>query len=124
MIRGERRYRLRQTRISAQVWQRLQARITKADIGLAVLQFISQRSAGSKKKERLGRRSPSAAHRKAQSPDVSLQFGCESRLAPAARLSTIRLPRASLPELLQVRLIPPENIAFRLFYVGDTDGVR
>ena len=54
MIRGERRYRLRQTRIGGRVSQRLPARITKADIGSAVLQFISQRSAGIQKEGTTG----------------------------------------------------------------------
>ena len=57
MISGERRCRLRQTRIGARGSQRSLVRITKVDIGSAALQFISQRSEGSKKKKRLCRRS-------------------------------------------------------------------
>jgi hypothetical protein len=52
MISGERRCRLRQTRIGARGSQRSLVRITKADIGSEASQFISQLSEALKKRRR------------------------------------------------------------------------
>ena len=81
---------LRQTRIGAQVSQRLPARITKAGIGSAVLRFISQRSAGSKKKERLRR-----SRRR--------RVGKRPRLKSAATVDRFR-GEVFLPKACQARL--------------------
>ncbi len=46
-------------------------------------------------------------------------IGRDSPLRFAARFSSRRLPGASLPKLLQVRLIPAKNVALRLLNIGN-----
>src|SRR6266487_5059959 len=94
MIGAEPRCSLQRTRIGTRVSPRLPARITKADIGSAVLQFISQRSAASKKKERL-RRSRQRACRKSPGlnrPRQSAQIRGEIFLPKAPRRVFARTP--------------------------------
>src|SRR4029453_17895461 len=94
MIGADRRYSLRRTRISAQVWQRVTVRITKADTGSAVLRFTSQRGAVSKKKERQGR-SGRRARRKRRAlnrPRQSAQIRGEIFLLKAPRRVVARTP--------------------------------
>src|SRR4029077_19967556 len=51
-------------------------------------------------------------------------IGRDSPLRFAARFSSRRLPSASLPELLQIRLIAAKNVALRLLNIGNTDRVN
>src|SRR5207253_1786265 len=76
MIRAGRRCRLGRTRIGARVLPRLPAPITKADTGSVVLPFILQRSAGSKKEERLRRNRKRACRKRLRlnRPRQSAQF--------------------------------------------------
>src|SRR5438034_9803570 len=52
-----------------------------------------------------------------------LQLGRDRSFRFAARLSSRGLPGALLPEILQIRLIPAENVALRPFNIGHTYGV-
>src|SRR5436190_23856444 len=93
MIGGGRRYRLRQTRIVARALPQSLARITRADIGSAVLRFTSPRSAASKKKERL-RRSRRRACRKTprlNRPRQSRQVRDELFLLPGPTNASARI---------------------------------
>src|SRR5437899_1417014 len=94
-------------------WWRIRARSMKADMGWVVSTFISQRGAVSKEKERLRR-----SRRKACRKRPAL-IGCDSPLRFAARFSSRRLPGASLPELLQIRLIAAKNVALCLLDIGN-----
>src|SRR6186713_935436 len=94
MIGAERRYKLRQMRIDTRVSPRLPARITKADIGSAVLQFILQRSAASKKKKRLRRSRQRACQKRPglSRPRQSAQIRGEIFLPKAPRRVFARTP--------------------------------
>src|SRR5437763_16841093 len=110
MISGERRCRLRQTSISARGSQRSLVCVTKADIGSAASRFISERGGAFEKKD-CRQRSRRRERRKIPLVKVGALVRRNSPLSFAARSTSRRLPGASLPELLQVRLIPAKNVA-------------